>query len=247
MVCPACGAQPHGDARSACGFRLPGACPGCGSATQPSDRFCEDCGAALRAGAPQTPRPNLADSSMGERRHVTVPFSDLVNSTAIAAELDPEEWRELSASYERAAAEAVSRFGGHVARYLGDGLLVYFGLPEASENAAERAERAGLLILEVLESLNRGGQDEKKRLAVRVGIHAGEVVVGQDAAGNPELFGDTTNLAARVQSAAEPGTLLITASVHQMDLRDTGEVEKHARRSSPTQNSTTCRLISPGP
>jgi class 3 adenylate cyclase len=184
---------------------------------------------------------------MGERRHVTVLFSDLVDSTAIAAELDPEEWRELSASYQRAAAEAVSRFGGHVPKYLGDGLLVYFGFPEASKNAAERAERAGLLILEVLESLNRGGHDEKKRLAVRVGIHAGEVVIGQDAAGNPELFGDTTNLAARVQSATEPGTLLITASVHPMDLRDTGEVEKYARRSSPTQNSTTCRLISPGP
>jgi class 3 adenylate cyclase len=162
MVCPACGAQAHGDARfcSACGFRLPAACPGCGSPVQPSDRFCEQCGIALRAAASQTPRPSLGDSSAGERRHVTVLFSDLVNSTAIAAQLDPEEWRELAASYQRAAAEAVSRFGGHVAKYLGDGLLVYFGFPEASENGPERAVRAGLLILEAIESLNRGGQDQ---------------------------------------------------------------------------------------
>jgi class 3 adenylate cyclase/tetratricopeptide (TPR) repeat protein len=216
MVCPACGAPAHGDARfcSACGSRLPAPCPACGSPIQPSDRFCEHCGVALRAG--QAPRPGLGDSPTGERRHVTVLFSDLVNSTAIAAHLDPEEWRELSASYQRAAAEAVGRFGGHVAKYLGDGLVVYFGFPQASENGPERAVRAGLLIMEVLESLNRGKQDENKHLVVRVGIHTGEVVIGQDGGGNPELFGDTTNLAARVQSAAEPGTLLITAPVHQM-------------------------------
>jgi class 3 adenylate cyclase/tetratricopeptide (TPR) repeat protein len=171
---------------------------------------------ALLSAASQTPRPNLGDNSTGERRHVTVLFSDLVNSTAIAAQLDPEEWRELAAGYQRAAAEAVSRFGGHVAKYLGDGLLVYFGFPEASENGPERAVRAGLLILEAVESLNRGGQDQNKHLAVRVGIHAGEVVIGQDGGGNPELFGETTNLAARVQSAAEPGNLLITAPVHRM-------------------------------
>ena len=115
---------------------------------------------------------DLGEGATGERRHVTVLFSDLVNSTAIAAQLDPEEWRELSASYQHAAAEAVGRFGGHVAKYLGDGLVVYFGFPEASENGPERAVRAGLLILEVLEALNRHQQDENKHLAVRVGIHA---------------------------------------------------------------------------
>src|SRR5262249_10612047 len=117
MVCPACGAQAHGDARfcSACGFRLPAACPACRAPVPLADRFCEQCGIALRAAPSQTPRPTLGDSATGERRHVTVLFSDLVNSTAIAAQLDPEEWRELAASYQRAAAEAVSRFGGHVA------------------------------------------------------------------------------------------------------------------------------------
>jgi len=184
-----------------------------GSAVRP---VLQHCGVALHAAASQVPRTGLGDSATGERRHVTVLFSDLVDSTAIAAQLDPEEWRELAASYQRAAAEAVSRFGGHVAKYLGDGLVVYFGFPEASENGPERAVRAGLLILEALEALNRDRQDEHKHLAVRVGIHAGEVVIGQDGGGNPELFGDTTNLAARVQSAAEPGTLLITAPVHQM-------------------------------
>src|SRR5262249_35270619 len=102
MVCPACGAQAHADARfcRACGFRLPAACPGCGAPVRPSDRFCEHCGVARRAAPSHAPHPLLDDSSRGERRHVTILFSDLVNSTAIAAQLDPEEWRELAASYQ---------------------------------------------------------------------------------------------------------------------------------------------------
>ena len=162
---------------------------------------------------PHAPTP---DTTVGERRHVTALFSDLVNSTGIAARLDPEEWSELSARYQHAAADAVARFGGHVAKYLGDGLVVYFGFPEAYENAPERAVKAGLEILDAIKVLNASCADDRMHLAVRVGIHAGEVVVGQDGGGNPEVFGDTTNLAARVQTAAEPGTLLITAPVNHM-------------------------------
>ena len=84
----------------------------------------------------------------GERRHLTVLFCDLVGSTAIAAQLDPEEWRETVGSYHRAAAEAITRFGGHVAKYLGDGVMAFFGYPEAHDNDAERAARAGLAILD---------------------------------------------------------------------------------------------------
>jgi class 3 adenylate cyclase len=83
----------------------------------------------------------------GERRHLTVLFSDLVGSTAIAAQLDPEEWREIIAAYHRAVTQAIERFGGHVANYLGDGVMAYFGWPEAHDNNAERAIRAGLSIL----------------------------------------------------------------------------------------------------
>jgi len=218
MNCPGCGAQFHGDARfcRACGARLPAACPSCRKLVQPGDRFCAHCGVSLNESAPHAPRSAVHDGPIGERRHVTVLFSDLVNSTGIAAQLDPEEWGELSAEYLRAGANAAARFGGHVAKYLGDGLLVYFGYPEAHENGPERAVRAGLTMLEAVEALNRRAADEKKRLAVRIGIHTGEVVIGKDGSGNPELFGDTTNVAARVQSAAEPGTVFITAPVHHL-------------------------------
>jgi len=93
-------------------------------------------------------------SAAGERRHLTVLFCDLVGSTEIAAQLDPEEWRETVAGYQRAAAEAITRFDGHVAKYLGDGVMAFFGYPEAHDNDAERAARAGLAILDAIAKLN---------------------------------------------------------------------------------------------
>jgi class 3 adenylate cyclase/tetratricopeptide (TPR) repeat protein len=180
------------------------------------DKFCAYCGASAGEALATLARPQVQDTHTGERRHVTVLFSDIVNSTGIASQLDPEDWQELSAEYLRAGADAVSRFGGYVAQFLGDGMLVYFGFPEAQENAPERAVRAGLTILEAVDALNRRSKDERKRLAFRVGIHTGEVVIGHDGSGNPELFGKTTNVAARVQADAEPGTLFITAPVHRL-------------------------------
>ena len=138
-------------------------------------------------------------------------FCDLVGSTEIAARLDPEEWRELVASYHRAAAEAISRYGGHVAKYLGDGVMAYFGWPEAHENDAERAARAGLAILESISQLNPDPL-YAARLAARVGIHSGAVVVGRNA----EVFGEVPNIAARVQAVAPPGTVMTTAATHRL-------------------------------
>jgi hypothetical protein len=106
-------------------------------------------------------------------------FCDLVGSTEIAAQLDPEEWREVVAGYHRAAAEAVSRYGGHVAKYLGDGVMAYFGWPEAHDNDAERAARAGLAILDAISKLNE--HPKRPKLAARVGIDSGAVVVGAGA------------------------------------------------------------------
>jgi class 3 adenylate cyclase len=117
-----------------------------------------------------------AAATAGERRHLTVLFCDLVGSTAIAAQLDPEEWRAVIADYHRAAAQAIERFGGHVAQYLGDGVMAYFGWPEAHENDAERAARAGLAILESISRLNE--KPVHTKLAARVGIHSDAVVVG---------------------------------------------------------------------
>jgi len=153
----------------------------------------------------------------GERRHLTVLFCDLVNSTEIAARLDPEEWHEVAGQYQRTAAEAVTRFGGHVAKYLGDGLVVYFGYPQAHEHDAERAVRAGLAIVDAMAPLNvRLAGKKNVKLSVRVGIHAGSVVIGQGGGREADVFGDAPNIASRVQALAEPDSVLITANVHRL-------------------------------
>jgi class 3 adenylate cyclase len=124
-------------------------CSQCGADNRETAKFCDSCGSFLRADAPAVGVEGARSASVsGERRHVTVLFCDLVNSTNIAAQLDPEEWREIVAAYHRAAAQAIERFGGHVAQYLGDGVMAYFGWPEAHDNAAESAALAGLAIVE---------------------------------------------------------------------------------------------------
>jgi class 3 adenylate cyclase/tetratricopeptide (TPR) repeat protein len=150
----------------------------------------------------------------GERRHLTVLFCDLVGSTEIASHLDPEEWREIVAVYYRAAAQAIERFGGHVAQYLGDGVMAFFGFPEAHDNDAERAARAGLAMLDAISKLNEHPTHPK--LSARIGIDSGTVVVGAGSGKETDVFGDTPNIAARVQSAAEPSTVVITDAVHRL-------------------------------
>ena len=145
-----------------------------------------------------------------ERRPITVMFCDLVGSTSLAATLDAEDWRDLVGAYLDDAAKAIGQYGGHVAKKLGDGLMALFGYPRAQENDAERAARAGLAILRALEDLNAANAARGlPALAARIGLDSGPVVV--DSTG--EVFGDAPNLAARVQNAAAPGTMLVTAAV----------------------------------
>jgi class 3 adenylate cyclase/tetratricopeptide (TPR) repeat protein len=150
----------------------------------------------------------------GERRHLTVLFCDLVGSTEIASHLDPEQWREIVGEYHRAAAQAIERFGGHVAQYLGDGVMAYFGYPQAHDNDAERAARAGLAILEAITKLNEHSQ--RPKLSARIGIDSGAVVVGSGTNREADVFGDTPNFAARVQAVAPPDTVVITEAVHRL-------------------------------
>jgi class 3 adenylate cyclase len=148
----------------------------------------------------------------GERRHVTVIFCDLVDSTGIAAKLDAEEWRDLVGAYLDAASAAVTEMGGKVAKKLGDGLMALFGYPVAQENDAERAVRSALAIQRSLAEMNRKNEGTGKPvLAARIAIDSGPVVV--DAAG--EIFGDVPNIAARAQALAEPGAVLVTARVQR--------------------------------
>ena len=160
-----------------------------------------------------TPPPISAAAEVsGERRYVTVMFCDLVGSTSISAQLDAEEWRDLVSAYLDAACAAVIEMGGHVAKKLGDGLMVLFGYPVAQENDAERAARAALSIQRALAAVNRKNTETgKPALNARIGIETGAVVI--DAAG--EIYGDAPNVAARVQALAEPGTVVVTARVQR--------------------------------
>jgi hypothetical protein len=180
MTCPGCNAENQPTAKFCveCGTAFQTPCAKCGSKNPPTAKFCQECGVGLsapvQAPVPET-SPVQSREIAGERRHLTVLFCDLVGSTGIAAQLDPEEWRETVAGYHRAAAEAITRFGGHVAKYLGDGVMAFFGYPEAHDNDAERAARAGLAILDAIAKLNE--QPGRPKLSARVGIDSGAVVV----------------------------------------------------------------------
>jgi class 3 adenylate cyclase len=175
-------------------------------------RMLLDAIAALRAPAsaptPLSDAPLATDNATkdtAERRQVTVMFSDLVGSTALSTRMDPEDLREVISAYQRYVTETVRRFGGFVAKYLGDGVLIYFGYPTADEDDAERAVRAGLAMIDAVATLRA-----PEPLQVRIGVATGLVVVG-DLIGSGEaqergIVGETPNLAARLQGIAEPNT-----------------------------------------
>jgi class 3 adenylate cyclase len=177
-------------------------------------------------------RPTGAGPSDAERRQLTVLFCDLVDSTVLARQLDPEELREVVWAYQDTCARVIARYDGHIAQYLGDGLLVYFGYPQAHEDDAQRAVRAGLGMIEAVGQLNtRLAQAQRVRLAIRLGVHTGVVVVGevgdsgrQEGPSGPAptqsrqqlALGETPNLAARLQGIAVPNTLVISTATRQL-------------------------------
>src|SRR5262249_55215218 len=163
---------------------------------------------------PEPPPPDA------ERRQLTVLFCDLVDSTVLASQLDPEDLREVVRAYQDTCAKVIARFEGYIAQYLGDGLLVYFGYPLAHEDDAQRAVRAGLGIVEAVAQLNtRLEQERGVQLAVRLGVHTGLVVVGDVGGGTRQeqlALGETPNIAARLQGLAAPNTLVISAATFQL-------------------------------
>ncbi len=220
--CRSCGHTSHADRRfcARCGSPLEERCPACGTVPDPEARFCGRCGAPLGAGmtAPAGASPDA------ERRHLTVMFVDLVASTTLAERIDDEDLRDVIRRYYDACADTARRYEGHVANYLGDGILLYFGYPRAHEDDAERAVRAGLDMLARLErdvdtvnatlTSERGG-----RLAARIGIHTGPVVVGDLGGGTRRedlALGETMNLAARLQSVAAPDTVVISDATRRL-------------------------------
>jgi class 3 adenylate cyclase len=168
---------------------------------------------------PSRPAPAAPVSPDAERRQLTVLFCDLVDSMALASHLDPEDLRAVVRAYQATCAEVIQRFAGHIAQYLGDGLLVYFGYPQAHEDDAQRAVRSGIGTIEAMGTLNtRLEREYGVRLAVRLGIHTGLVVVGEIGSGERQeqlALGETPNIAARLQGLATPDTVLISeATAH---------------------------------
>jgi class 3 adenylate cyclase len=188
--------------------------------------------ADLKSTTTVAPNPGRAEVTIArpqdaaERSQVTVMFSDLVGSTALSARMDPEDLREVISAYQKCVAETVQRFGGFIAKFLGDGVLVYFGYPQAHEDDAERAVRAGLGLVAAVSRLKT-----QATLQTRVGIATGVVVVGDligsGASQEQAIVGETPNFAARLQGIAEPNSIVIAESTRKLvgelfELQDLG-------------------------
>ncbi len=225
-TCPACQAQIPDGSRFCpqCGAGQNLACAACGHDNAPASRFCAQCGAKLgeaaAAAAPAQPAPaKTAPSraaSAAERRQLTVMFCDLVGSTALSTRLDPEDLREVIAAYHKCAAETAARFSGFVAKYMGDGVLIYFGYPEAHEADAENAVRAALAVIQKVAAGAVGDTHHQVRLGIATGLVVVGELVGSGEAQERNVVGETPNLAARLQSAAAPNTVLIDATTRQL-------------------------------
>ena len=167
----------------------------------------------LRRPMPRCRAPPLAGAARrpdAERRYLTVMFIDLVGSTALSAQLDPEDMRDIIRLYQNTVAGEVTRFEGHIAKFMGDGVLAYFGWPRAHEDEAERAVRAGLAVSRAVSRLQiAGGHSLKTRIGIATGLVVVGDLVGEGAAQEQAVVGDTPNLAARLQGAAEPGMVAI--------------------------------------
>jgi adenylate cyclase len=197
-----------------CGAPLAQACPACGTEAPPEARFCPSCGTALADGPP-APTPSSArperrpDASVEERRRVTILFADLSGYTAVSERLDPEEVRQIADRSLRRLAAEVDRFGGTIDKYIGDNVMAIFGAPVAHEDDPERAVRSGLAMQAAMEEIN--GELEPRhgvRFQLRVGINTGEVLAGE-VAGSYTVIGDAVNVAARLQAAGSPGTVVV--------------------------------------
>ncbi len=216
MQCLECERENRPDAKfcAGCGVRLERVCGHC-KAPLPGDAlFCDACGTAVEnVGFENKPKQQVARKTAAERRQVTVMFCDLVGSTELSERLDPEELRELLTRYQEVCGDVVNRLDGHIAKYMGDGILVYFGYPRAHEDDAYRALRAGLGIVAAFQDPQATIAPPGVDLSVRVGITTGLVVAGDVGSGERieenAIVGETPNIAARLQSLAEPNTVVV--------------------------------------
>src|SRR5215510_6125947 len=176
--------------------------------------------AAQAQQSPQVTPLATAPPPDAERRQLTVMFCDLVDSTKLSSQLDPEEYREVVRAYQSTCTEVIQRYDGHIAQLLGDGLLIYFGYPHAHEDDAHRAVRTGLGILDAMGDLNKKlAQEQGITLAFRLGIHTGLVVVGEmGGQGRQEqlALGEVPNVCARIQGLAAPNTIAMSEATYRL-------------------------------
>jgi len=194
------------------------ACPRCSARTSATQNYCGNCGIDLRSASTHGA---LQITSAAERRHLTVVFCDLVGSTALSEQLDPEELGEVILAYREVAATAITRYGGYVARYVGDGILAYFGYPRAHGDDPLRAVHASLQILAGMRTLAQTlGRAKGIEISARIGVHSGLVVVGELVRGEVReqagVVGETPNLASRLIELAMPNTALVSDVTHSM-------------------------------
>ena len=222
MQCAQCGVVNSPPQRycGSCGAALipEPACHSCGAGNPTGQNFCGTCGADLRHPEEATEAKPAAAT---ERRHLTVMFCDLAGSTAMSEQLDPEELGEVILSYREIVAEAVGRFDGYIARYVGDGILAYFGYPRAHGDDPARAVHAAIAILTAMHGFARTLKATKGiNTSVRMGVHTGLVVVGEIARGivreEGGVLGETPNLAARLIELATPGSVLVSGVTHAL-------------------------------
>src|SRR5262245_38516222 len=209
-VCRNCGAEnPLGQRFcGSCGNALAAVCPSCGSPNPAGQRFCGECGTALTTAAPApVAEAPSAKGTVSERRLVSLLFADLVGFTTLSESRDPEAVRELLSRYFDTCRRLVELYGGTVEKFIGDAVMAVWGTPVATEDDAERAVRAALDLVAAVSALGDGiGAPD---LGVRAGVLTGEAAVNLAAVGEGMVAGDLVNTASRVQSVAEPGTVLV--------------------------------------
>ncbi|MCE3287723.1 MAG: adenylyl cyclase class-3/4/guanylyl cyclase, partial [Gaiellaceae bacterium] len=203
VLCAACGSANEGGRKfcGECGSSLTTACPSCGTPNAPGVKFCGECGTALAVSAAAPPVTGAATPA-AERRLVSVLFADLVGFTTASEGRDAEETRELLSRYFDTARGIVERYGGTVEKFIGDAVMAVWGTPTATEDDAERAVRAALDLLTAIPELDAA-------LQARAGVLTGEAAVTLGAEGQGMVAGDLVNTAARIQSAADPSTVLV--------------------------------------
>jgi class 3 adenylate cyclase/tetratricopeptide (TPR) repeat protein len=204
VTCPSCGGE-HAEGKkfcSECGAALGRNCTGCGSPLGDSEKFCSECGTPAAGGPRAAAPPAPAAQPTAERRLVSVLFADLVGFTSLSEGRDSEETRELLSTYFETARTVIERYGGTIEKFIGDAVMAVWGAPVAQEDDAERAVRAGLDLVAAVPELDAG-------LKARAGVLTGEAAVTLGAQNQGMVAGDLVNTASRIQSAAEPGTVLV--------------------------------------